>query len=208
MSINDLQDYAVPQTLVRGTPTRIQLGEVQTINDDGTVDVRPVLGRATKVQLQVPRWYRPRLGDRVLYGDLHGDARTPTVIVPFDVPAGSTGSPTIVTPTPSPSWNTPTFAAGWSQYDPSNYPVGLAVDALGWAHVRGRATKTSTPSPPEAICTLPVRPATPVEAAAVCNDQPCAVTVTTAGVVQLRSLPSGVTTPNWVSLHIPPFYPA
>jgi hypothetical protein len=78
---------------VRGEPSRIQLAYISTINADGTVDVR-MLGRtATKSTLEVPRWYKPAQGDRILVTDIDGDHCRPMVLGFVSDANGSSNGP-------------------------------------------------------------------------------------------------------------------
>jgi hypothetical protein len=103
-----LQGYTDPPHEVRGEPAPFRIAEVVsasvTYNDDGSaawdhssgIDIRPQLGRATKVNVPYPQWYTPQEGDLVLYTDLHGDPLTPIVVVPLTgivrVSDGATGT--------------------------------------------------------------------------------------------------------------------
>lgn len=78
-----------PPVSVTGQPSRLQQGEVVTVNTDGTVDVRPSNGRGTKTSIEVPTWYLPSSGDRVLVGDLDGDPQRPIVVTVLSGAAGA-----------------------------------------------------------------------------------------------------------------------
>lgn len=73
-------DPVNPPSPVRGNPTRVQQASVITVNPDGTVDLRPVNGRATKVGVPVIAHYVPTIGDVVYYADLDGDPMRPVIV--------------------------------------------------------------------------------------------------------------------------------
>jgi hypothetical protein len=107
----------------------------------------------------------------------------------------------------APVWNAPVFAAGWAAW--GGYAAGFAVDALGWVHLRGLVAKPSAvPANFETIFTLPegLRPELQMNAATLCVDLTCGITVAPSGAVGVRVVPGGIANNSWLSLDIPPFY--
>lgn len=72
-----------PPLPVVGVPTRVTRAEVVTVNDDGTVDVRPTRSRASKASVPVAYGYTPAVGHIVIVCDLDGDPQTPVVLMRF-----------------------------------------------------------------------------------------------------------------------------
>lgn len=86
--LQDLGGHHRRHTPVDGDPTRIWHGDIRAVEPDGTVTVAPVYGRAGKVNVPCPDTYVPRVGDRVLCGDVNGDRQTPIVIAVITRSAG------------------------------------------------------------------------------------------------------------------------
>lgn len=90
MSIYD--PVGMPRTL-RGTPSHIEVATVSVVNSDGTIDAQMVGRTAIKSQLEVPRWYKPVKGDRILTTDIAGDQNRPIVIAFVSDEKGSSKQP-------------------------------------------------------------------------------------------------------------------
>jgi hypothetical protein len=90
MSLYD--PVGMPRTL-RGTPSHIELATVSVVNSDGTIDAQMVGRTAIKSQLEVPRWYKPVKGDRILTTDIAGDQNRPIVIAFVSDEKGSSHGP-------------------------------------------------------------------------------------------------------------------
>lgn len=75
-----LQGHVVKPTPTGGVPTKIWPADVTTVNPDGTVDIQPTTGRASKVNVPVPDTYQPKVGDRVLVTNLLGEPQYPAVL--------------------------------------------------------------------------------------------------------------------------------
>jgi hypothetical protein len=90
MSLYD--PVGMPRTL-RGTPSHIELATVSIVNSDGTIDAQMVGRTAIKSQLEVPRWYKPMKGDRILTTDIAGDQNRPIVIAFVSDEKGSSKQP-------------------------------------------------------------------------------------------------------------------
>lgn len=141
MSVNGYGALA-PPTSVAGAPSSMTTGEVVTTNADGTVDVRPTNGRATKASVPVIATYAPGLGDRVVLTDLDGDPNTPVVLAVLSVK-----KPTALTPAPGDLKATAAAAAtaGWLLCDGA--PVSRATyaalfAAIGTVYGAGNGTTT------------------------------------------------------------------
>lgn len=90
MSLYD--PVGMPRTL-RGTPSHIEIATVSVVNSDGTIDAQMVGRTAIKSQLEVPRWYKPVKGDRILTTDIAGDQNRPIVIAFVSDEKGSSKEP-------------------------------------------------------------------------------------------------------------------
>lgn len=90
MSIYD--PVGMPRTL-RGTPSHIELATVSVVNSDGTIDAQMVGRTAIKSTLEVPRWYKPVKGDRILTTNIAGDQNRPIVLAFISDEKGSANGP-------------------------------------------------------------------------------------------------------------------
>lgn len=81
-----------PRTL-RGTPSHIELATVSVVNSDGTLDAQMVGRTAIKSTLEVPRWYKPVKGDRILTTNIAGDQNRPIVLAFISDEKGSVNGP-------------------------------------------------------------------------------------------------------------------
>lgn len=99
-------------------------------------------------------------------------------------------------------WTDPTFAANWTEYDTTLYPVSFAKLANGLVILRGLTKKNVAPANGETMFTLPVgfRPAHQVNFPALAIDAFTGLRVLTTGEVQVRTLPAGFTTGSWFAL--------
>lgn len=64
-------------TRTTGAPTRIQVAEVVTVNNDGTIDAKLLASRTVKTGVTVPPWWLPAAGERCLLADADGDVQRP-----------------------------------------------------------------------------------------------------------------------------------
>ena len=74
--------HVQPPTQTRGTPSTLREAVVQTVNSDGTVDLKATDSRVGWRQVAVPGWYSPTVGDHVYVGPLQGDAQKVAVLAP------------------------------------------------------------------------------------------------------------------------------
>jgi hypothetical protein len=169
MSTPAAATYVTPPTATLGSPSRIQLYEVTSVNADGTINCRLTTGRAGKVSVPYPPWYGPQIGDRVYVADLNGSSQQPYVISPLDTGAQTLGAPDL---------NVGSRAAilfdpgGAGTTFPSN-GVGLAftgivpngailiADGLGGSTWRGGGVAQPVPAAPMIVVEAPVVP-TPI----------------------------------------------
>lgn len=147
-----------PPNYVAGQPSRLLLCEVVTLNPDGTVDVRPINGRATKVAVPVAAGVQVGHGNRVVLAELDGDVNKPVVLsalqgkldgsaiaagtLPGDaIAAGTLPESALAAPEP---WHVvgdpgePTFLNGWTQFEATT-PARKArfTRHLGWTILAG-----------------------------------------------------------------------
>jgi microcystin-dependent protein len=75
--------HVAPPTPVQGGATTLREGVVQTVNADGTVDLKATDSRTGWTQMTPPGWYSPTVGDHVLVADLQGDPQQAVIVVPI-----------------------------------------------------------------------------------------------------------------------------
>lgn len=85
------EPHVNPPTPVQGAPSVLREAVVQTINADGTVDLKATDSRTGWTHMTVPGWYAPTVGDHVVVADLQGDPQKARIVAPL------TGSPAATT---------------------------------------------------------------------------------------------------------------
>lgn len=103
------EPHVAPPTQVSGSPSTLREAVVQTINTDGTLDLKALDSRAGWRNVAAPAWYVPVIGDHVIVADLQGDTQKAVIVTPLasnsgaDVDSGSVGGHSFTTTAEQPT---------------------------------------------------------------------------------------------------------
>jgi hypothetical protein len=77
------EPHVAPPVSVQGSASILREAVIQTVNADGTVDLKAVDSRIGWTRMVAPGWFSPRVGDHVVVANLQGDPQKAAIIAPL-----------------------------------------------------------------------------------------------------------------------------